>query len=47
MARYETRNEGYVYYFRYIGCFYRNRMLYISFIFGLFLFVEFVNRRLL
>lgn len=46
MARYETRNEGYVHHPRYTGCLHRNRMLYTSLTLGLFLSAESVNRRL-
>ncbi len=46
MARYETRNEGYVHHPRYTGCLHRNRMLYTSLTPGLFLSAESVNRRL-
>lgn len=46
MARYETRNEGYVHHPQYRGCLHRNRMLYTSLTPGLFLSAESVNRRL-
>src|SRR5699024_12260948 len=46
MARYETRNEGYVHHPRYTGCLHRNRMLYTSLTPGLFLSAESVKRRL-